>query len=280
MAESCTDRLDALLTHFPVRARLFRSGALCGINALDAPTGTGQLHVIQTQSLDIVHEGGVAPLHLTEPSLLLYPRPLARRFIATESGTTITACAHLHFEGGAMNPIAMALPDVICLPLAGVDGLDRSLAMIFEEASSDHCGRREVVDRLLEVVLIQLLRHLMESNRVQGGMLAGMSHPKLRKALIGVHEQPASEWSLDTMSEVAGMSRSAFANTFHDTVGCTPGSYLQAWRVRLTQKALLNGQPLKMIAVDVGYASEAALSRAFKAQCGLSPREWRQASTG
>ena len=55
----------------------------------------------------------------------------------------------------------------------------------------------------------------------------------------------------------------------------TPGVYLQRWRVGLAQKALLQGKSLKLIAQDVGYGSEAALSRAFKAQSGMSPREWR-----
>jgi AraC-like DNA-binding protein len=74
---------------------------------------------------------------------------------------------------------------------------------------------------------------------------------------------------------VCGMSRSAFASGFRDIVGITPGSYLQSWRVGLAQKALLQGKSLKLIAVEVGYGSEAALSRAFKALSGKSPREWK-----
>ena len=42
-------------------------------------------------------------------------------------------------------------------------------------------------------------------------------------------------------------------------------------------KALRHGKPLKVVASDVGYGSEAALSRAFKAHSGLSPREWKRA---
>lgn len=64
-------------------------------------------------------------------------------------------------------------------------------------------------------------------------------------------------------------------------MGTTPGQYLQGWRVGLAQQALRQGRPLKRIADDVGYGSEAALSRAFKAHTGQSPREWRgQARAG
>jgi AraC-like DNA-binding protein len=94
---------------------------------------------------------------------------------------------------------------------------------------------------------------------------------------VGMHEQPADEWPLEALAEAAGMSRSVFANAFRDIVGCTPGAYLQSWRVGLAQQGLRHGQSLKMIAVEVGYGSEAALSRAFKAQSGLTPREWKQA---
>lgn len=83
-------------------------------------------------------------------------------------------------------------------------------------------------------------------------------------------------WDARALAAVCGMSRSAFANGFRDVIGLTPGSYLQRWRVGLAQKALLAGKSLKLIAQDVGYGSEAALSRAFKAQSGKGPREWRK----
>lgn len=153
------------------------------------------------------------------------------------------------------------------------------LALLFEEAFDQRCGRVALVERLFEVVMIQVLRQLMESGDVRGGLLSGLSHPRLRNALVAMHEAPAQEWTLDTLANVAGMSRSVFATTFRKTVGTTPGQYLQSWRVRLAQKALLRGRSLKVIAVEVGYGSEAALSRAFKAQSGRSPRRWKASDT-
>lgn len=276
MTEACTDRLDALLAHFPVRAQMFHSGALCGITDFSAQDDCGQLHLVRAGEIDVIHQG-LPRQQVSEPSLLLYPRPQARRFVTATQGGADLACANLRFAGGSGNPIAAALPDFVCLPLASLNGADATLALLFSEAFGNNCGRSALVDRLFEVVLIQVLRHLMETNQVRGGMLAGMSHPKLRKTLVAIHEQPAREWSLEDLAEVAGMSRSVFANSFRFTVGSTPGAYLQSWRVRLAQLALRQGRQLKMIAVDVGYGSEAALSRAFKAQCGMTPREWRQA---
>ena len=73
------------------------------------------------------------------------------------------------------------------------------------------------------------------------------------------------------------MSRSVFANSFRDTVGCTPGVYLQNWRMAIAQRLLRQGQSLLQVADAVGYSSETAFSRAFRAQVGIPPRQWREA---
>lgn len=276
MPEACTDRLEALLQRFPVRARLFHAGGLSGSSDLAASGEGGQMHIVRAGALEVFHSGG-GSLQVGVPSLLLYPRPLSRRFVADRQSGADLACAELQFEGGVANPIVAALPEVVCLPLADIDGASQVLQLLFDEALGEKCGRHELIDRLFEIVLIQVLRQLMESGQIQGGMLGGLSHPKLRRALVAMHERPADDWSLESLAEMSGMSRSVFAGTFREVVGCTPGVYLQGWRVRLAQQALLQGRQLKMIAVEVGYGSEAALSRAFKAQCGLTPREWRQA---
>ncbi len=233
------------------------------------------MHLVRSGAMEVIHPGGPT-LQIDVPSLVFYPRPLSRRFVTDVARGADLACAELTFEGGAANPIASALPDVVCVPLESIEGAEHMLARLFEEAFGSNCGRHALVDRLFEVVLIQLLRHLMETDGVRGGMLAGLSHPRLRKALVAMHGQPAREWSLETLANLAGMSRSVFAGTFRDIVGSTPGAYLQGWRIRLAQRALREGRQLKMIATDVGYGSEAALSRAFKMQCGMGPREWRQ----
>ena len=234
----------------------------------------GQLHLIRRGPLEVSHGG--APVRVEEPSLLLYPRPLSHRFSSDPERGADMACANLRFEGGAANPVAAALPAFVCLPLAALDGSGPVLELLFEEAFERRCGRQAMIDRLFEVVMIQLLRQLMERGEVTGGLLAGLSHPRLRHALVAMHEAPTREWTLDELAATAGMSRSVFASTFREAVGTTPGQYLLGWRVGLAQQALRRGRPLKVVADEVGYGSEAALSRAFKSHCGLSPRAWKQ----
>ncbi|EKM97435.1 AraC family transcriptional regulator [Stutzerimonas degradans] len=268
------DRLAALMTHFPMRAQVFNTGPLCGINSLQSDGVHGQLHLVRHGEVEVRY--GRETLHVTQSSLLLFPRPLTHRFITAPGCEVDMVCANLAFEGGTSNPIASALADLVCLPLDQVWGAEPVLSLLFEEAFEQRCGRVALVERLLEVVMIQVLRQLMESGEVNGGLLSGLAHPRLRNALVAMHETPAKEWTLEELAGVAGMSRSVFATNFRETVGVTPGQYLQGWRVRLTQKALRRGRPLKMIATEVGYGSEAALSRAFRAQTGLSPRGWKK----
>jgi AraC-like DNA-binding protein len=268
------DRLAALLAHFSVSARTFHAGALCGINALDATEPFGQLHLVRDGRVEVRH-GVRKALEIDEPSLLLYPRPMAHRFITDKRHGATFVCAHVQFEGGPANPIGAALPPFVCLPLARLQACQPILELLFLEAESENCGRQAMLDRLFELVLIQILRVLMEQGQVEAGMLAGLADERLRRALVAVHEAPERDWSLEALAEQAGMSRTSFATAFRDRVGLTPGSYLQRWRIGLAQKHLRQGRSLKLIATEVGYGSEAALSRAFRAQTGSSPREWR-----
>ena len=103
-----------------------------------------------------------------------------------------------------------------------------------------------------------------------------ISIKRLRNALVAIHEEPTKTWSLEKLAGLAGMSRSVFATTFREVVGDTPGKYLQGWRIRLAQEAMKRGRPIKIVAGEVGYGSEVALSRAFKAYTGMSPRQWRE----
>lgn len=270
------DRLAVLLDHFGLRAQSFQAGALCGINSLDGSQAHGQLHLIREGEVE-VQQPGQPPLKIAEPSLLLYPRPVAHRFITDPEHGAHFVCAHVAFEGGLGNPIAAALPPFVHLPLASLQGSEPLLQLMFSEAGAHHCGRQAVLDRLFEVLLIQVLRVLMELGEVRSGMLAGLGHGQLRRALVALHEAPQQEWSLVELAEVAGMSRTVFATRFREVVGSTPGAYLQAWRIGLAQKRLREGRSLKHIAAEVGYGSEAALSRAFSAQTGQSPRDWRKA---
>ena len=267
------DRLNALLKRFTVSARMFHSGALCGVTPIAPQPGLGQLHLIKRGPVRVEH--GRRRINIEEPTLLFYPRPLGHRFVSDARVGADMVCAQVEFNGGAINPLVQALPEFVAMPLADLDDTRVVLDVLFREAFEQQCGRQSVIDRLFEVVLINVLRKLMQAGAMHEGLLAGMAHPQLAKTLIAVHDDPAKPWSLAELAGVAGMSRSSFAAVFKQTVGSTPGEYLASFRLCIAQGLLRRGVAMKHIAVDVGYGSTAALSRAFKAGCGASPREWK-----
>lgn len=274
------DRLSSLLKRSGVRVSLFHSGALCGLQKFDSGGGLGFLHVLRRGRMEVTHHGAAGipeRVVLDEPSLLFYPRPLTHHFHNPPKDGSDFTCAALEFEGGANNPLARSLPPFIRLRLAAVDGLEPALALLFAETDRVRCGQRLLADRLFEVVLIQLLRWLLdhpEEAGIQSGLIAGLSHPRIARALVALHEAPGDAWTLERLAACAGMSRTSFATVFRQVVGQTPADYLAGCRIALAQAGLREGRPVKLLAEQLGYANPPALSRAFAAKVGLSPREW------
>jgi AraC-like DNA-binding protein len=267
------DRLDALLQRFSVTARMFHSGPLCGVTDFYEFEDLGQLHVVKRGTV-VIDYGNRKRECVEQPSVVFYPRPLRHRFITDEVSGADMACANVSFNMGSINPIAQALPATVIIPLRELDA-DNILDALFSEAFAQQCGRQHAVNRLFEVVIIVILRTLLNRESVQHGMLAGLAHPQVSKALIALHEAPARAWKLEQIAKKAGMSRSHFAAVFPEVVGATPAEYLARFRISLAQELLRRGQPMKLIAEKVGYGSSAALSRAFAAICGQSPRAWK-----
>ena len=274
------DRLSGILERFRVRAQLHHAGALCGLNHFEASEGHSYLHVLRRGQLDVSHPGAKEvpeSMRFDEPTLLLYPRPFTHRFHNPPVEGSDFTCARLSFDGGSNNPLARALPPLIALPLMRVPGLHSALELLFAETDRVRCGQRLLADRLFEVVVLQLLRWLLDHPQEAGvrpGLITGLSDPRMARALTAMHEAPGEPWTLERMAERAGMSRTAFANNFREVVGQTPADYLTGWRVALAQSRLREGRPIKTLAEELGYANPSALSRAFTAKVGMSPRDW------
>ena len=274
------DRLSGLLERCHVRAHLFHQGPLCGISRFAAAPGRGFLHVMRAGVLELRHaprSGLPRVLRITEPSLLFYPRPMNHVFHNPPVEGSDFVCAELEFDGGVANPLVRALPALVVLPLAQVDGLESALQLLFAETERVRCGHRLLADRLFEVVLIQLLRWLIDHPAeagVQPGLITGLADARLAPVLVAMHDAPGNAWSLGEMASCAGMSRSAFAVHFKEVVGQTPATYLADWRLTLVQAALRDGRSVKQVADELGYAGASALSRLFSQRLGQSPRQW------
>lgn len=280
------DSITPLFERFRVTAHLFHAGALCGVTPHDPNLSLGYLHLLREGEMTVEHPhtkgGPPRRMTLREPTLLLYPRPMEHVFYTPQQNGPHLVCAALRFQGGASHPLAQALPPLIVLPLAEMPTLHSTLELLFAEADPTRAGYQLLADRLMEVLLIQLMRWLLaqpERYPMPIGLLAGLGDARLSKALAAIHTQPALPWPLQEMARHAGMSRSAFALTFKRVLGQTPAEYLALWRLALAQERLAKRQPVARVALEVGYGSGSALSRAFTARLGQSPRIRQQTQT-
>ncbi len=268
------DRLLFFLKWFELEARVFQAGPLCHSPSFDAADGLAYIHVLKEGGLR-VETAGHAPVELERPTLILYLTPISHRL--TPLGDDVDmVCASVGFGRSTRNPLAHAIRDVLLLELGEIPNLGVTLDLLFREAFTQHCGRQAVLDRLTEVVVIQLLRDLMDQGRVHSGLLAGLADKRLARAINAMHADPSRSWSLQELAAMAGMSRARFALRFREILGLTPGAYLTEWRLSIARSLLRRGRSVQQVADEVGYTSASALSRAFTAQIGLSPTQWRK----
>lgn len=274
------DRLSALLHCFELRSQPVFAGLLQAELAVQPAGHAGHLHLLRRGRLHLT--GLQRQRHVVaEPSLLFVPRPLPHRLVPMGAEDTELVTARVHFGAGDENPLLPSLPAVLSVPLARLPGLEPAQKLLFAEAMARRCGHAAVVDRLVEVLVIQLLRHAMAEGLVDAGVMAGLADTRLAKAIAALHAEPARGWTLEGMAGVAGMSRARFAAHFGQTVGTPPGDYLTGWRLGLARRLLRRGLPVKQVAAEVGYGSTGAFGRVFQQRVGQTPRDWqRQAHEG
>lgn len=275
------DRLAALFSRFAPTARAFHTGPLCRNVRFDESGGVGYLHVLRSGRLRVLSKAH-PPVTLDRPCVLFYPCPCDHQLLPDARAGAELFCASLELGDAAQNPLVRALPDRIVLPLDRLANLGPALDLLFSEGLGSLCGRQAALNRLMEYVLIQLLRHLLDTGGQSVGLLAALSDARLGRAVTAVHERPDRPWTLERLADEAGMSRSRFAARFRELVGVTPLDYLTSWRVGVAQSLLRSGKPVKAVAGAVGYQSPAALSRVFARRLGVSPRAWleRQSAEG
>ncbi|UBO73639.1 AraC family transcriptional regulator [Aeromonas rivuli] len=271
------DSLSVLLHQYAPRARLFYAGSLCGRVDYQGSDPGGHLHLLRAGTLRLSSDGE-ASVTLDEPTLILFPASCGHRMQSRLDCDLV--CANVRFGRTHSNPLVAALPSRLIIPLASAPGLAPVLELLFQEAAQPGYGQSQAMDRLLDLLLILVLRHVLDAGLYRGGVLAGLADPRLGKAIIAMQQQPEHPWTLQGLAALAGMSRARFAAHFHQLIGKTPLLYLTEWRLTLAQQHLLAGEPLKLIAPTVGYGSSAALTRAFAKACGLTPGQWlRQQQT-
>jgi AraC-like DNA-binding protein len=183
---------------------------------------------------------------------------------------------HCRFDSPDAALLVRLLPQVI---LARRENrLATLMQLLDEETRADRPARELVLERLLEVLLIEALRCGGESASAPG-IARGLADDRLSVALRVLHAKPEYPWTVAELAGAASLSRSAFFVRFSRTVGLPPMEYLLAWRMALAQR-LLRGHELSInqIAERVGYGSTSTFTTAFARHVGVPPARYSRMS--
>lgn len=200
----------------------------------------------------------------------------------SEQGTLMNTllCGTFNYDSSMDHPFLKSLPCFIHLrsdQFPELDWLRSLIGVVAQEAKQTSPGSSVVVDRLTEVLFIQLLRVYMQQNKLEEGYLSALHDSKIGKALNLIHNEQHATCTVNTLADAAALSRSAFTERFTRLVGESPKSYLINWRMQKAKKNLKEGNlVMQDIAEHAGYASEAAFSKAFKQMFHISPGSFRK----
>lgn len=261
-----------------------------------------RFHIALRGGFYVGRKGGETPVKVEESDIILLPRggvhwmadQPGRRLLTPAAVTdqcelgrppfqegTITnemMCARIRFDDRLSHPLLDALPEIVHIP-----GMDRGstlwhlVTLIDAEIRHSRSLSGPVVDRLTEVLFLQLLREFVAGVETPEGYIAALHDHRLSRALRMIHQSPEKDWTLETIAEAVCMSRATLARRFKEAVGTAPIEYLTQWRLLRAHDLVKHSDAcLERIAEQVGFASAQTLARSFKRRFGYTPSMLRQ----
>lgn len=188
-------------------------------------------------------------------------------------GPTMMLIGTYQPRGAISQRLFGALPNLLVLPAQSLDS--PLISLLGNEIVKSEPGQEAVLDRLLDLLLIAVLRAWLARPDAPAWYRAH-SDPIVGHALRLLHNQPDRPWTVALLAATVGISRAALARRFTDLVGEPPMSYLTSWRIGLAADLLREPDAtLASVARQVGYSTPFALSAAFKRVHGMSPQKHR-----
>jgi AraC-like DNA-binding protein len=218
---------------------------------------------------------------------VLYSEFLARPGVWRESPSVAVAARYIaggHFAltGGHADMLLSSLPPFVHIRRESDKAAMRwSLERLREELRDPRPGGSLIAQQLAYTMLIQALRlHLSDATSAGPGWLSALADKHMSLAITAMHQSPGHPWTLQSLAEQVGLSRSVFALRFRETVGVTAMEYLTRWRMLLAAGRLKSSSDgLASIANSLGYDSESAFGKAFRRIMGCSPRQYTRSTS-
>ncbi|MCB1874809.1 MAG: AraC family transcriptional regulator [Chromatiales bacterium] len=289
------DALSDWLRRIDFRAEVFFRAEYCGNWAVNTSGSNNVPFHLVAQGEGWLHGEAKPPQRLLPGNLVFFPHDQAHVLSATEEiplpevvnrtpampdegPATRLVCGYFLLDRQLAAPLLAGLPSTIVLNLADAPSSSaRELVhLLMREAAEKRPGGDVAVDRLAELVFIEALRTEGEAGRLVG-VFSALGDPRLGTVLAAIHRHPEESHRLEDMAAASNLSESAFTQRFKKAVGMTPGQYVRHWRLQTAARALRETQrAMTDIATSVGYDSDVAFRKAFRAYFDQSPGAYRQ----
>lgn len=152
------------------------------------------------------------------------------------------------------------------------------LALISEESNSPGPHGRLYLERLLDLLCVQLLRA-----HAAFGLGPGKQGPhglgtwQVRRVTKYMQDRLDEPISLQDLADLLGLSRFHICTAFRQATGFTPHQWLVRLRMDRARRLLAQtGLSVTDIALAVGYQTPSSFSQAFRAAVGTTPSDFRR----
>jgi AraC-like DNA-binding protein len=267
------DLLSQVLAQVRLTGDRVYSTQLGAKERLELEARAAHVCVLELGRLKVVTDGEHSAM-VEAGDLILLPHDSSDLSITACDGPARLIVCRFWFDASSLRSMLFALPPLIHITSAQAAEWRKGIVhFMLIEADDMQPGGALMISRLIDLIVIRALRTWVH-NGYASGWLGGLSDARIARALKTIHEQPLRRWSIDALARIAGMSRSTFYERFTALVGRSPLRYHNEWRLTLARDMLARRNArVGEVGLAIGYESEAAFSRAYKAHFGRSPRE-------
>lgn len=187
-------------------------------------------------------------------------------------------CGQVHYDKDILHPIIDSLPAVLHFPcIKSNDPIWMTVMLIDTEMDKTQMNRTSIIDRLTEVLFLQLLNRYVTEDKEISGFFSALRNHRIHQVLGLIHKKPEVQWTIESLGEKVGMSRATLARQFKSAVGVPPMSYISDWRMMKAHHLLkYSSNSMEHIAEIVGFSTARTLNKAFLRHYSYTPSELRR----
>ena len=198
-------------------------------------------------------------------NLVVYPKNVAHQEIFDLQAHQQVICIGISTHEPCRLRTALEIDDS--------DGRFRWLfEQIYKEQLEKKTGYEKVVQSYISTVYVLMSRYFdsYEERR----------HDFVSKCICYIHDHILENITIEQLSAIAYVSPSHLTRTFRQRTGYSPLAYIRNCRLNIARRELVSTRDsIEEIAMRAGFHDAKYFSRFFKAETGMTPREFRSRNT-